>query len=299
VVVPGSVANLGGGFDTLGVAVQLYLRARIVDVRDDGGSRVTVVESTPPVRGQNAVERAFDAIVRRTGAKTPSVSVEVSSDIPMAAGLGSSAAATVAGVRIFERVAGAQDDRVLLGVATAAEGHADNAAPALFGGLTSVVQVEGEDPRAIRWRWPDDLRLVVATPAVGLATAKARAALPASVPRADAIFNLQRALMLVHALQNGEWDQIREAVRDRWHQDARASMVPLLGEVLALDDPAILGAFLSGAGPSVAVLARREVERIERLLASMYERAGVQATVRTLQAHQNAGVAEAVGERVV
>ena len=76
-------------------------------------------------------------------------------------------------------------------------------------------------------------------------------------------------------------------------------MVPLLGEVLALDDPAILGAFLSGAGPSVAVLARREVERIERLLASMYERAGVQATVRTLQAHQNAGVAEAVGERVV
>jgi homoserine kinase len=281
------VANLGGGFDTLGVAVQVYLRARIVDIRDDGGSRVTVVESTPPVRGQNAVERAFDAIVRRTGMKTPTVSIEVSSDIPMAAGLGSSAAATVAGLRIFERVGSAQDDRVLLGVATAAEGHADNAAPALFGGLTSVVQVAGEDPRAIRWRWPDEVRVIVATPAVGLATAKARAVLPASVSRADAIFNLQRALMLVHALQDGEWDQIREAVRDRWHQDARASMVPLLGEVLALDDPAILGAFLSGAGPSVAVLARHEVERIERLLASMYERAGVQATVRTLRAHQD------------
>jgi len=299
VVVPGSVANLGGGFDTLGVAVQVYLRARIVDVRDDGGSRVTVVQSTPPVRGQNAVERAFDAIVRRTGVKTPSVSVEVSSDIPMAAGLGSSAAATVAGLRIFERVGPAQDDRVLLGVATAAEGHADNAAPALFGGLTSVVQVEGEDPRAIRWRWPDELRLVVATPAVGLATAKARAALPASVPRPDAIFNLQRALMLVHALQDGEWDQIREAVRDRWHQDARASMVPLLGDVLALDDPAILGAFLSGAGPSVAVLALHEAERIEQVLASMYERAGVPATVRTLRAHQGAGVEEAVGGRAV
>ena len=297
--VPGSVANLGGGFDTLGVAVQLYLRARIVDVRDDGGSRVTVVQSTPPVRGQNAVERAFDAIVRRTGVKTPSVSVEVVSAIPMAAGLGSSAAATVAGLRIFERVAGAQDDRVLLGVATAAEGHADNAAPALLGGLTSVVQVEGEDPRAIRWRWPDEVRLIVATPAVGLATAKARAALPASVPRADAIFNLQRALMLVHALQNGEWDRIREAVRDRWHQDARASMVPLLRDVLALDDPAILGAFLSGAGPSVAVLARHDFERIEQLLTSMYERAGVLAIVRTLQAHQGAGVEEAVGGRAV
>ena len=280
------MANLGGGFDTLGVAVQLYLHARIVDVRDDGGSRLTVVESTPPVQGQNAVERAFAAIVARTGIRAPSVFVEIVSDVPMAAGLGSSAAATVAGLRLFERVAGAQSDNVLLGVATAAEGHADNAAPALFGGLTSVVQVEGEDPRVLRWSWPDEVKLVVATPAIGLATAKARAALPAAVPRADAIFNLQRALMLVHALQHGEWRQIREAVKDRWHQPARASMVPLLDEVLAIDDAAVLGGFLSGAGPSVAVLARHDVERVAAVMRAMYERAGVAATVRTLSAHQ-------------
>jgi len=297
-VVPGSVANLGGGFDTLGVAVQLYLRVRIVDIRDDGASRLTVVHSTPPVRGKNAVERSFDAIVQRTGARTPSVAVEVTSDIPMAAGLGSSAAATVAGLRVFERVVGPQNDRLMLGVATAMEGHADNAAPALVGGLTSVVQIDGKDPRVVQWSWPDDVRLIVATPSVGLATAKARAALPASVPRGDAIFNLQRALMLVHALQNGEWGELREAVKDRWHQNARASMVPMLGEVLALDDPAILGAFLSGAGPSVAVLARQDLERIERLLASMYERAGIEATVRTLKAHQAVGIEEVVGRAV-
>src|SRR5687768_4446605 len=116
--VPGSVANLGGGFDTLGVAVQLYLRARIVSVRDEGQARLTVVSSTPPVRGQNAVERAFEAIVSRTGIRAPSVEIEVSSDIPMAAGLGSSAAATVAGLRVFERVTEPVDDEVLLGVAT-------------------------------------------------------------------------------------------------------------------------------------------------------------------------------------
>ena len=286
------MANLGGGFDTLGVAVQLYLRAKIVDLRDDGGSRLTVVESTPPVRGQNAVERAFAAIVQRTGVRTPSVFVEIVSDVPMAAGLGSSAAATVAGLRLFERVASAQREAVLLAVATAAEGHADNAAPALFGGLTSVVQVEGEDPRVVTWSWPDEVKLVVATPAIGLATAKARAALPAAVPRADAIFNLQRALMLVHALQHGEWADIREAVKDRWHQPARASMVPLLDEVLAIDDAAVLGAFLSGAGPSVAVLARREVDRVAAMMRSMYERAGVAATVRTLSVHhgQDAGI---------
>jgi homoserine kinase len=280
------VANLGGGFDTLGVAVQLYLHARIVDVRDDGGSRLTVVASTPPVRGRNAVERAFASIVQRTGLRTPSVFVEIVSDVPMAAGLGSSAAATVAGLRVFERVAGTQDDNVLLGVATAAEGHADNAAPALFGGLTSVVQIEGEDPRVVKWSWPDEVKLVVATPAVGLATAKARAALPTAVARVDAIFNLQRALMLVHALQHGEWAEIREAVKDRWHQPARASMVPLLNEVLGIEDAAVLGGFLSGAGPSIAVLARRDVERVAMTMRSMYERAGVAATVRTLSVHQ-------------
>jgi homoserine kinase len=288
VAVPGSVANLGGGFDTLGVAVQLYLRARIVSVRDDGRARLTVTSSTPPVQGRNAVEHAFDTIARRTGVRAPSVEVEVTSDIPMAAGLGSSAAATVAGLRIFERVTKPIDDEVLLGVATALEGHADNAAPALFGGLNSVLQVEHGDPVAMRWTWPDEVRLIVATPAIGLATAKARAALSDHVSRADAIFNLQRVLSLVHALQHREYDRIREAVNDRWHQPARASLVPLLGEVLAIEDPDVLGAFLSGAGPSVALLVRGNVPRVEQLLVSVYKRGGVDATVRTLTVHQGA-----------
>jgi homoserine kinase len=293
IVVPGSVANLGGGFDTLGVAVQVYLRARITDVRDDGGTRLIVARSTPPVSGVNAVERAFDTIARQTGLRTPTVTVEVESDIPMAAGLGSSAAASVAGIRIFDRVAGPLPDDVLLAAATAVEGHADNAAPALFGGLTSVLEADGRRPIALRWTWPDDLRLIVATPGVGLATAKARAALADVMPRQDAIFNLQRVLSLVHALQNRDFERLREAVRDRWHQPARAALVPLLGEVLALEDPDVLGAFLSGAGPSVALLARREFGRLEQLLSSMYARQGLSVTVRTLDVHP-AGVSVAM-----
>ena len=288
--VPGSVANLGGGFDTLGVAVQLYLRATIVDLKDDGATRLVVTRSTPPVQGQNALERAFDTIARRTGVRTPTVFVEVTSDIPMAAGLGSSAAATVAGLRIFERVTQPLDEATLLAAATAVEGHADNAAPALFGGLNSVLEVDGGDPVALRWPWPADLRLVVATPAVGLATAKARAALPETLPRRDAIFNLQRVLSLVHALEHGDYERLREAVKDRWHQPARASLVPLLGEALAIDDPDVLGAFLSGAGPSVALLARGGAARVGRLLSDLYSRAGVDATVRTLAVHEGASV---------
>ena len=282
IVVPGSVANLGGGFDTLGVAVELHLRARIVDIRDDGRCKLTVARSVPPVSGGNAVERAFEIAAHRTGRRGPSVTVDVTSDIPMAAGLGSSAAASVAGIRVFERVTGVLDDEVLLGAATQAEGHADNAAPALFGGLNSVVEVAGASPYALRWPWPQDLRLIVATPAVGLATAKARAALPRDVPRADAIFNMQRVLALVHALQHGEYDRLREAVKDRLHQSARSSLVPLLREALAIDDADVLGAFLSGAGPSVAVLAKAGATDVAKRLSSMYQQAGIEAAVRTL-----------------
>jgi homoserine kinase len=280
------VANLGAGFDTLAVAVQLYLRLRIVDIRDDGGTKLTVATSTPPVRGRNAVERAFDAIARWTGLKAPTVVAEAVSDIPMAAGLGSSAAAAVAGLRLFERVTQPLPDGVLLAVAASLEGHADNAAAALHGGLTSVIEREGAEPTALRWPWPDDLRLVVATPSERLATSKARAALAPTVSRKNAVFNLQRVLSLVHGLQNGDYDGLREAVQDRWHQPARAALVPQLSAILALDDPEILGAFLSGAGPSVAVLARRDLARIEQLLTSTYERAGSAATVRTLSVHQ-------------
>ena len=298
--VPGSVANLGGGFDTLGVAVQLYLRATITDVHDDGGAKLVVAKSTPPVQGANALEQAFDAIARRTGRPAPTVFVEVVSEVPMAAGLGSSAAATVAGLRVFERVTGPVADSVLLGAATEIEGHADNAAPALFGGLNSVLEVKEGDPVAFRWAWPDDLRLAVATPTLSLATAKARAALPDGMPRADAIFNLQRVLSLVHALQHRQYGRIREGVRDRWHQPARSSLVPLLGDVIAMDDPDVLGAFLSGAGPSVAAIARVEAApKVQRLLVTMYARAGVEATVRVLAVHDGASRAEREGSNRV
>lgn len=285
IAVPGSVANLGGGFDTLGVAVELFLRVRIAELRDDAGGKLTVVSSTPPVHGGNAIERAFALAVGRTGRRAPSVAVQVDSDIPMAAGLGSSAAATVAGLRVFERVTRPLPDDELLALATEVEGHADNAAPSLFGGLTSVVADEEHHPVALRWTWPDELRLVVATPSVKLPTAKARAALPDMLPRRDAIFNMQRVLSLVHALQSKDYARVREAVRDRWHQPARAALVPQLREVLALQDPDVLGAFLSGAGPSVALVARRNFERLEQLLSAQYVRAGVQVVVRTLSVH--------------
>jgi homoserine kinase len=293
-IVPGSVANLGGGFDTLAVAVQLYLRARIIDVRADGGARLEVVRSRPEIKRTNAVERAFAAIAREATRAVPTVFVEIDSDIPIAAGLGSSAAASIAGVRIFERVTAPSTDATLLRIATALEGHADNAAAALFGGMTSVVQREDGAVEALRWEWPDDLRVIVATPFTGLPTSKARAALAPAISRRDAVFNLQRVLALVHALQRRDYPRLREALQDRWHQPARAALVPHLSAVLSIDDPDVFGACLSGAGPSVAVFARRDFARIERLLQATCEAAGTPVTVRTLAAHQETVMRDAV-----
>jgi homoserine kinase len=193
----------------------------------------------------------------------------------------------VAGLRVFEHVTESEvRTGTLLALATSLEGHADNAAAALHGGLTSVVEREDGEPLALHWHWPDDLRLVIATPTAGLSTSKARAALLDPVSRKDAVFNLQRALSLVHALQHGDYDRLREATKDRLHQRVRTALVPQLADVLALDDPDILAAFLSGAGPSVALVARRDFQRLERLLASIYDRAVSPAIVRTLHVHQ-------------
>jgi homoserine kinase len=148
-----------------------------------------------------------------------------------------------------------------------------------------------------RWDWPEDVRLVVATPAQGLATAKARAALPETLTRTDAVFNLQRVLAFVHALQSEEFDRLREAMQDRWHQSARAALVPCLADVLALEEPDVLGACLSGAGPSVAVLARKNLAHVERVLKSVYQGAGCPAVIRTLDVHQSVGAASAASGR--
>jgi homoserine kinase len=110
--------------------------------------------------------------------------------------------------------------------------------------------------------------------------------LPTELPLTDAIFNLQRALLLVHALRSGRYDDLREAMKDRWHQSARAALVPGLAEAIAFDDPAILGVCLSGAGPSLVVLVTDGATKATSLLDEMYKRLGLPCTIRTLSAHQ-------------
>ena len=288
IVVPGSISNLGPSFDAMSVAVQIYLRVRILERRDDApGTIEWEFDGTGP-SGENRIDSAYQLAHARVGLRAPGLRVRVQSDIPQTAGLGSSAAAAVAGLRLYESVTAKRTDEELLALASELEGHPDNAAAALLGGLTVSCQFENGRIVARSSPWPDDVRLVVATPEVGLHTSEARRVLPKDVPLRDAIFNLQRALLFVRALDSGRYEDLREAMRDRWHQPARAPLVPGLAEAMAFDDPDVLGVCLSGAGPSILALATSTgVTRATALLGDLYKRLGMACTIRALSAHNS------------
>jgi homoserine kinase len=283
--VPASIGNVGPGFDTLGLALGLYLEVTVRRRIDDGQGRlIAQFERERPV-AQNGIARAFDYWPFRVR-RPPSFEVEVHSDIPERAGLGSSAAAAVAGLRLRELCDGPRRIDEMIAAAAELEGHPDNAGAVIAGGLTSS-RVDGEGRVTVaRWRWPSAWTIVVATPDVQLATKESRQALPDRVPMADAIFNLQRVALLLHAVQTANVDEMRQALEDRLHQPYRERLVPVFTRAIALRHPDVIGACLSGAGPSVALVARRNPKGVERALASLYRSEDVPCRVRVLRVHQ-------------
>lgn len=283
--IPGSIGNVGPGFDTLGLAVALYLTIRVREVADDGRGRLVCRFINGAPRGENRIERAFHALARKRG-RRPSITVDVRSDIPQRAGLGSSAAATIAGLRLRELSDGPRRVQELVRAACEIEGHPDNAAAALFGGLTSSCVTDAGDVRVARWIWPRAWRVVVATPEMPLSTSASRRVLPKRIPLEDAVFNLQRVALLLAAVRDRDHEALSEALRDRCHQEYRMPLVPQLRRALDLQHPDLLGVCLSGAGPSVVAIARRRAPDVARALDALYRRARVPCTVRTLTVHQ-------------
>jgi homoserine kinase len=292
--VPGSIANLGPGFDTLAVAVQLYLTLRVRPAAGEGQLNFEFVNQR--LDGENYIERAFRFIAARHNFPIPSLNVQVESDIPMKGGLGSSAAATVAGLRLFEAVTSPLDEQELLTTACELEGHPDNIAAALLGGLTVSCEVPGA-LRVLRATWPESLAIVVVTPEQHLATKASRAVLPEMISRADAIFNVQRVAFLLEALRSADFALLHEALEDRLHQPYRAEIVPGLKEALALRHPSLLGVCLSGAGPSIVAMAQQHLDEISALLADIYIRKSIPFRIQTLQVHPTHGKQSALQAR--
>src|SRR5579872_1604295 len=281
--VPGSIANLGPGLDTLAVAVRLYLN--LCAKRMNGSNELRFEFKNVELKGPNSIERAFRHLAAKHPASFPSLEVQVSSDIPLCSGLGSSAAATVAGLRLYETFAGPCSTEELLNAACELEGHPDNAAAALLGGLTTSCQRPDGSVVATTTEWPEDIGFVVLTPELALETCASRQVLPQCVSREDAVFNAQRVALLLQAVHTRQYSLFKEALCDRWHQSFRYPLVPGLEKALALEHPDLLGVCLSGAGPSIVALGERNLFRIAKVLSGCYAPLGIPYQVRILRAH--------------
>lgn len=288
--VPGSTSNLGAGFDCFGLALQLYLKVRATSDENSPDECVIRVgegkeNSALPLTSENLIYRSMAYAAERENTALPPVQLDIDNDIPVARGLGGSAAAIIAGLKLFANLCERPfTDQKLLQYATELEGHADNAAPSLLGGF--VVNCIGEQGQVISLRrpWPIDIQVVVVVPEVHLDTKMARAALPLQVDHRDAVFNLQRAALFAAALAERRYDLLWEATLDRLHQQKRSSLVPGLAEALATPRmPGLLGIALSGAGPSVVALVQDHFAEVGATIARNFEQQGISTRVLHLE----------------
>jgi homoserine kinase len=287
--VPASTSNLGPGFDCFGLALKLYLTVRATsEPNAQEPCRVTTTGAKEnealPRNAVNLIYRAMSVAARREQLSLPPVELAVHNEIPLASGLGSSAAAIVAGIKLGALIAGKElPDQTIQNYATEFEGHPDNVAASVLGGF--VVSCTRNDGTVVsaKFNWPAHIRVVVVSPSSQLPTHVARAALPRSVSRADAVYNLQRTALFTSALAQQRYDLLWEAMRDRLHQPQRESLVPGLSEALALPPmKGLLGIALSGAGPSIVALVDDEEEEIGARIASCFRAHRIESTVRTL-----------------
>jgi homoserine kinase len=222
---------------------------------------------------------------RRESTSLPPVELQVHNEIPLASGLGSSAAAIVAGIKLAGLITNRDiPDQTIQNYATEFEGHPDNVTASLYGGFVASCTRNDGTVVSIKFDWPAHIRVVVVSPHAQLPTHVARAALPRTVTRLDAVHNLQRTALFTAALAQQRYDLLWEAMRDRLHQPQRESLVPGLAEALALPRMhGLLGVALSGAGPSIVALVEDNDEEIGGRVASCFRAHRIESTVRTLE----------------
>ncbi len=282
---PASSANLGPGFDSLGLSVPLHTTLRVTPQATTEIVPLGEELRDTPADESNYLYRAMELAARRAGQPLPPARIEIETDVPLARGLGSSAAALVAGIVAGNELLGRPlDQETVLDVAAREEGHPDNVAPALFGGIV-VATLDKLGTHYVRLDPPAHLGVTVLIPDFELSTSKARAVLPKEYSRADAVHALSHAALLAAALSVGRLDLLRHAMQDYIHQVWRAPLVPGLSDILEhAHRHGALGAALSGAGPTVLCFhdQREPTERLHTYLRDVLHRSGLTGRVLDL-----------------
>lgn len=274
--VPATTANLGPGFDALGMALEIHNTLQVTV----GGSLSFEAEgegaASIPRGPGNVTYRAIHAVFEKAGREVPPLRLHAKNGIPLARGLGSSAAAVVAGLVAGNALC---EDHLsideLLALGLALEGHPDNVAPALLGGCIAAAVHDGQVIYG-RVPVPQDLKLALFIPDFEMPTKEARAILPDPVPRADAVFNLSRVALLVTAFCSNRLDLLGLATEDRLHQPPRQTVFPAMPALFAAARQAgALGVFLSGAGSTVVALCVENADKIGGAMAAAAAGAGI------------------------
>lgn len=296
--VPATTANLGPGFDCLGLALPIYNIITIEEtVMPSTGIEVNVMKDfenaelieeldSIPNDKDNIVYKAVEILYNLVGQDPSEIKINIKSSIPIAKGLGSSASVIVGGLMAANDLLGnPADEAALLSIATEAEGHPDNVVPAILGGL---VMSSMEDDGSVIYRrldWPEDWHITVCIPDFELATNISRSVLPEKVPMEDAKFNARRLAMLIHAIDTVDAKLMKSALEDRLHQPYREKLVPGFKEIKEAlkHEENVLGTVISGAGPSIVVISQKNnIEKIYQTVKEVWDNLNVHCDIRTL-----------------
>jgi len=259
---PATTANLGPGFDCLGLALQVWNELEVISIGDGLHFEIEGEgQNLLPKNERNPIYQTMLAAAKHLGKTLPKgLNIKATNRIPLGSGMGSSSAAIVSGVYAAFFLTGAPLDKELIfELAATLEGHPDNVAPCIFGGLTASMMEE--DHFITHSLLVADLALLVITPNVTLPTSKSRAALPQVIPHKDAVYNLGHALLLTEGLRTGDLDLIACAMKDRLHQPYRLPLIPGAAEALtAAQNAGAVASTLSGAGSSLLAVLRSQAD---------------------------------------
>lgn len=284
--IPGTTANCGPGFDSIGMACSIYNYLTVEPM--DGNKIVIEVEGEGrgliPGPAHNIVVKAMQRVFEKTKFEPGGMKLKMKNSIPLARGLGSSAAAIVGGLVAANALAGSKlTTQELLELATEMEGHPDNVAPALLGGITVSFMAEGK-AKSLRFLPAKPLTMVVAVPNFQLATKTARQVLPQTVEYGDALFNVSRAALLVGSLCTGNYENLSFALEDKLHQPYRKSLIPGFDAVVAAaQDAGALGAVLSGAGPCMIAFTQENAQKIGEAMVDAFRQEKIAACYHVLE----------------
>ena len=281
--VPATTANLGPGFDCLGMALDLWntieLELDSEGIHITGEGEDTLSEDENNLIFQSAIN-LFDAAL----VPVPRFSLTCHNNIPIGRGLGSSAAAVIGGISAANEICGRPfNNEQIARLAVTIEGHPDNVVPALDGGLRIVIR-QGEDILSSPVTIPPNIRAVALIPHQPISTKQARAILPTNVSREDAIFNIGRVALLINSLSTGETDLLKSATQDKLHQPQREILFPAMRLIFqAAHKAGALGVFLSGSGPTIIALTVERGMTIAYEMADIAEKSGVFGDLRIME----------------